>query len=480
MNVRKRMPAMAAAAVGVAIGLALAGALRPGLGAEERPGARATAKALSDAYQEVADKVSPATVHIASSRQIAGLGGDFFGRLFEGQRDMMALGSGVVVKPEGYILTNFHVVKGAEKLKVKFQDGTQLDAQVVGADPPTDLAVIKVDGTGLPTAELGDSNSLAVGHIVLAIGNPYGLDRTVTSGIISATGRANVGIADYEDFLQTDAAINPGNSGGPLVNIDGKVVGINTAIFTRTGGFQGIGFAIPSSMAQRVMDALIAEGRVTRGFLGVTIQNITPELAQALGLKAETGVVVTDVTDGGPAENAGIRKGDVILDYNNRPVKDSRQLRSMVATSQIGESVEVKFQRGQAAHTATATITEQPGEGAAPAPRFPSGGGSERLGVKAQDLTDEARQQYGIRAARGVLITGVAPGGPADKADIRPGAVILEVNHKQVRSVEEFEEAVKSIPESRNVLLLVLDRGMKFYAVIRPQPAQQPEAEKKK
>ena len=425
------------------------------------------ARELGKEYQKAAEAVSPAVVHIASTRQIGGLGEDFFGRFFHMPRDLMALGSGVVVRSNGFILTNYHVVKGAETLRAKFMDGRLFTAQIVGIDPPTDLAVIKVEGNDLPVAELGDSDSLGIGHLVLAIGNPFGLDSTVTQGIISAKGRASVGIADYEDFIQTDAAINPGNSGGPLINIKGEVVGINTAIFSRSGGFMGIGFAIPSNMAKKVLDELISKGRVTRGYLGVTIQNVTPELARAMNLKVDQGAVVTDVVPGSPAEQAGFKKGDVIVEFEDRKVTDARQLRSMVATAPIGAKLGIAVLRNGSVRKVMVAIGEQKTEDA-PVPGRMEGTAVERLGIQVLDLTDPIRQRYGIKSKEGVFVAGVAASGPADKAGIKAGAVILEVNHKAISNVRDFEKVLATVDPDDNVLLLVLEAGMKYYVVIRP------------
>ncbi|HUU69145.1 MAG TPA: Do family serine endopeptidase [Planctomycetota bacterium] len=427
-----------------------------------------TARALGEEYQKAAAAAAPAVVHVASSRQIGGLGDDFFGKFFEIPRDLMALGSGVIVRPDGYILTNYHVIKGSEKLKVKTQDGREFSAEVVGIDPPTDLAVIKINAGELPVAELGDSDRIAVGNSVLAIGNPFGLDSTVTQGIISAKGRANVGIADYEDFIQTDAAINPGNSGGPLINIGGRVIGINTAIFSRSGGFQGIGFAIPSNMAKRVLDELISQGHVTRGYLGVTIQNITPELAQALNLTVDQGAVVTDVIPGSPAAKAGFQKGDVIVEFDGRKIVDARQLRSTVATTAIGSRVGVTVIRHENERKLMVAIGEQRMQEAPPASRL-RGTAIDRLGLEVRDLTDQIRQRYNIKAKTGVFVVGVIAGGPADTAGVKSASVILEANHKDIASTKDLEKVLSKIDPGDNILLLVQEAGLKYYVVIRPE-----------
>jgi len=456
-----------AAAVALAAGAAVVWAPRCGTAAEELDSLE-MARRLGAVYAAAADAVSPAVVHIASTRQGGGLGGGLFGRFFQMPRDMVALGSGVVIRPNGYIVTNYHVVRSAEKLSVKLRDGRVYVAQVVGTDPPTDLAVIKVDADDLPTAVMGDSDEMSVGSIVLAIGNPYGLDRTVTQGIISATGRANVGIADYEDFLQTDAAINPGNSGGPLVNISGQVIGINTAIFSRTGGFQGISLAIPSNMVRRVVESLIAQGSVARGYLGVTIRNITPDIAESVGVEAGRGVVVTGVVRGAPAEKAGLKKGDVIIEFDRRRVTDVRSFRSMVATSQVGEEVRLTIVRKGGTQMVIVKIGQlQPSEIPPQAPV--SGKRIARLGINVSDLNDDLRDRFDIRARKGVLVVGVVAGSPADKGGIKPGQVILEVNHKEIGTVGELENALDAIPRTDNLLLLIQDRSLKYYSVIRPE-----------
>ena len=429
---------------------------------------RRHARELGEAYRKAADAVSPSVVHIASSRPGRGFGRQLFGHLFDLPTDTIALGSGVIIRPDGYIITNYHVVQGAGTLTVKLRDGRRFEAKMVGSDPPTDLAVVRIAADDLPVAALGDSNEMAVGHLVLAIGNPYGMDRTVTQGIISATGRANVGIADYEDFIQTDAAINPGNSGGPLIDIEGRVIGINTAILSRTGGFQGIGLAIPSNMAKKVIEELIERGHVTRGYLGVTIRNMTPDAAEALRLKSVQGVIVTEVMKNTPAEEAGLEEGDVITTYENRAVNNVRQLRSIVATTPIGKEVQITIVRDGKTTTLTAFIGEQKGKGIIP-PTRREGKAIPRLGIRVHDLTDDIRRQFDIKIEKGVLVGGVVPDGPADKAGVKPGTVIMEVNHNAVETVRQLDEALERIPEGDNVLLLVQDRTMKYYVVIRPK-----------
>ena len=299
------------------------------------------------------------------------LDGSFFWRLFESEpgqpripkeHKTTNLGSGVIVSPDGYILTNYHVIRGADRIEVLLPDGKRFKGRVVGSDPKTEIAVIKIDAVDLPTIIWGDSSKLRVGEIVLAVGNPYGLNQTVTMGIVSAIGRANIGIAEYEDFIQIDAAINPGNSGGALVNVKGELIGINTAILTVTGGYQGIGLAIPSNMAKTVMESLISKGRVIRGWLGVAMRSITPELAKELGLKEERGAFIKSVARESPAERAGIQKGDVIIEYESKKINKPYQLRNMVANTAPGKEVELKIIREGRVKTVKVTTGELPAE----------------------------------------------------------------------------------------------------------------------
>jgi len=333
--------------------------------------APAVLKQLDDAFIQVAEKVKPAVVNISSTKKevVSSSDGsqemdpffknhpfkDFFGDEFfkrfkkgpgEGKGiQPQGMGSGVIVSPEGLILTNAHVVKDADEIKVTVSDKRSYDAKVVGIDVESDIAVVKIDATGLPIATLGDSGKLQVGEIVFAIGNPFGLNRTVTSGIVSATGRTNVGIIDYEDFIQTDAAINPGNSGGPLVNIDGEVIGINTAIASRSGGYQGIGFAIPSSSAKLIMDDLVKEGKVKRGLLGVNIQDMNEALSKSFGRKDSEGALVSQVVEGSPAEKAGVKAGDIILKFNDNVVKGAAHLKNLVGKEKPGASANMSVYR---------------------------------------------------------------------------------------------------------------------------------------
>src|SRR5512143_2417886 len=332
---------------------------------------------LSEAQSEVAAVATPSVVNISTTRVIKSreegpfdlFDDPFFKRFFGDQfphpnipkeHKEQSLGSGVIVSDDGYIVTNNHVIEKAQEIKVLLLNKKDYTAKLIGADPKTDIAVIKIDAKSLPALTWGDSNKLKVGEIVFAIGNPFGLNQTVTRGVISAVGRANVGIADYEDFIQTDAAINPGNSGGALINVRGELIGINTAILSRTGGYQGIGFAVPSSMAQQVMDSLVKYKKVVRGWLGVSIQDVTSDLAEEFGVKDLKGALVSGVMKGSPAEKAGIKQGDVILEYNGKTVEDTGHLRNMVSQTPIGSKVKVSIMRQKKTVELEVVVAELP------------------------------------------------------------------------------------------------------------------------
>jgi len=332
--------------------------------------ARIDTKDVDNDFAAVVKSVSPSVVNIATSRHSPSDKGFFFNDdLFDflnegppGRRRQQSLGSGVIVSRDGYILTNYHVIEGGEEIKVTLFDKSSYTGKVIGIDPKTDLAVVKIDASGLPLAIWTDSDSLQVGEFVLAIGNPYGLSHTVTMGIISAVGRANVGIADYEDFIQTDAAINPGNSGGPLVNIRGELIGINTAIFSRSGGYQGIGFAVPSNMAKSVFEQLVKSGKVIRGWIGVTIQDLNSDLATSFGMKNTNGALISDILIGSPAEKAGLRRGDVIISFGGKEIQNVSILRNMVARSTINSQVKVRVFRNRNIKEFNVSIVELPKE----------------------------------------------------------------------------------------------------------------------
>lgn len=439
------------------------------------------------AFVEISKRVTPAVVNISTTKSFRGMERGpvspffqdpffrrFFGDEFLREHDTprkykeQSLGSGVIVTDDGYIVTNNHVVEGADEIKVVLSDRKEYAGKIVGADPKTDLAIIKIKASELPAIVWGDSDHIEVGEFVLAIGSPFGLNQTVTSGIISAKGRANVGIADYEDFIQTDAAINPGNSGGALVNIRGELIGINTAIFTRSGGYMGIGFAVPSNMAKSVMDSLVKEGKVTRGWLGVYIQDITPELAKQFKLSNNSGALISDVMDGSPADKAGLQRGDVILQYNGKEVENNSHLRNMVAQTPVGKTIDVRVIRDGRTELLKVVIGELPADLA----KGESGEGSPEgvfQGVTVQGLTTELRERLDIPdKIKGVVVSGVAADSPAQGYGLKPGDVILQINRKDVRTVKDFSKAAEEVKKGDSVLMLVYRDGMTIYITLSP------------
>jgi len=437
-------------------------------------------------FAPVVKRVSPSVVNIYTAKtvrqnpQMSPLFDDpffrqFFGVPFESiprERQERSLGSGVILSEDGYIITNNHVVDGADEIKVALADEkTIYDATIVGTDPQTDIAVIKVDAKKLPAITLADSDQLEVGDTVLAIGNPFGVGQTVTTGIVSAKGRGGMGIADYEDFIQTDASINPGNSGGALVDIEGRLVGINQSIISRSGGNQGIGFAVPINLARYVMERIISDGKVTRGYLGVMIQPVTPDLAKEFKLPENTGALVGDVTPKSPAAEAGLKEGDVIVEFNHKKVTDSRHLRLMAAQTAPGTRVPVKVLRDGKEETFTVKLGELSAEGLAKA-----GGRSGGLrrsaqpdvldGVTVDDITAQTRRQFNLPGGlEGAVVVDVDAGSPAAMAGLRPGDVILEINRQRVTSADEAVRLSEQIKSDR-VLLRVWSGGGSRYIVV--------------
>lgn len=390
----------------------------------------------------------------------------FFELPFPEEFAQRGLGSGVIVSADGYILTNHHVVARATEIEVTLSDGRRFPAKIVGSDERTDLAVVKIEATGLIPAVLGNSDAVEVGEWVVAIGSPFGLEQTVTAGIISAKGRSDVGIADYEDFIQTDAAINPGNSGGPLVNMRGEVIGINTAIASRSGGFMGVGFAIPSNMAKAVMEAILAHGRVERGYLGVTLQPLTEELAQSFGFEGTRGALVADVVADQPAAKAGIQPGDIIVEFNGKPVESVTQLRNMVAMTRPGTKVNIVVVReGRRVELKGVEIGQFPEE--MPIRGRPRQQEVTDLGLSVQTLTPDVARELGLpENERGVVVTDVAPGSLAAMAGIRPGDVIQAVGNKPVTNVSEFRAALSEAGQ-QGVRLLIRRGDTRLFVFLR-------------
>jgi len=442
--------------------------------------------ALPEAYPWVrlAEALKPAVVNISSTRVVQapqpgpGQPGDprseffeeFFRRFF-GERTprefrTRSLGSGFIVDPGGYIVTNHHVIAQATEITVRLASGETHPAEVVGRDPKTDLALLRIKASGLPVIRWGDSSQLRVAEPVMAIGNPFGLDHTVTVGIVSATGRV-IGAGPYDNFIQTDAAINPGNSGGPLINTRGEAVGIASAIFSaRGGGFMGISFAIPSDTAKSVIPQLKERGRVVRGYLGVAVQPLTQELAKAFGLEKDEGALVAAVQPGSPAAEAGLRQGDVIVEYDGKPIEDVPELPRLVAATPIGKEVAMKVLREGQPQTLTAKIGELKEEEVA---AREGEGKTEKsaLGFRLEELTPELAQRLGVKPREGVVITAVQPGSPAAEAGLRPGDVVVEVNRQKVKRLKDVEAALAKRPPAEGSLFLVEREGAGRYVVLK-------------
>jgi serine protease Do len=420
-------------------------------------------------FVTISEKVGPAVVKIDAQRRERvspfgmGEGGpfdDFWDRFFGQQRrrqqqeqPVVAQGSGFFISPDGYILTNNHIVEKAEKVTVNTVQGKEYEAKTVGTDSMTDIALLKIEAKDLPFAELGDSGQMKVGEWVLAIGNPYGLDHTVTAGIVSAKGRDLAGgdRSTYQDFIQTDAAINRGNSGGPLINMKGEVIGITSNIFTPTGGNIGIGFAIPSNMARKVVVQLKEKGRVTWGRLGVQVQNISEGMMKQLKLKSREGAIIATVDPDSPAEKANLKQYDVVTEINGQPVKDMADLRNKIANIEPGKKAELKIIRDGKETMATATVEEreaatEKGQVAAP---------EKDIGLSLQPLTPSLARRYGLRTTEGLLITDVEPFSEAARKSLEPGMIILEVNRIKVTSVREFESILKKAAAGDEIILLV-------------------------
>ncbi len=375
----------------------------------------------------------------------------------------MGQGSGFIISKDGYILTNNHVVGDADVINVKLADGRKFKAKVVGTDPRSDIAVIKINGKNLPTLPLGNSDELDVGEWVIAIGNPFGLTQTVTVGVVSAKGRSRIGLSDYEDFIQTDAAINPGNSGGPLVNIHGEAVGINTAIFSRSGGYMGIGFAIPINMAKSIKTQLINKGKVVRGWLGVVIQDIDEDLAKSFNLKSAEGALVSEVSPDSPADKGGIRQGDVITALNGKKVENVDDLRNRIALTSPGTRVTLDILRNGKLKRLQVTIGEQPSGMTMSMAQHAI---LKKLGLTVQDLTKNLADQFGYQEGQGVLVADVAPGSPAAQIGIRPGQLIEEVNRQRVHNMEEFQKAFAISKQTKRVLFRIRDGKFSRYVAM--------------
>lgn len=446
----------------------------------------APAEALSNAFASVADHLKGTVVSILSEKMVKSRNQQFpfpfedpFFRRFFGvppqqlrprQVPISGLGSGFILDEKGHVLTNDHVVKGMEKIHVILPNRESFEATVLGSDSKTDIAVLQIKGSfpkDLPVAQLGDSDQLKAGHLVLAFGAPFGLTHTVTHGIISATGRSNVGIADFEDFIQTDAPINPGNSGGPLVNMRGEVIGINTAIATRIGQSAGVGFAIPINMAKEILPTLLQGKKVVRGMLGIGVQDITPPLQRQFNLPNTKGALVSQVTPGSPADKAGIKTGDVIVKFGGKSIEDSRQLREMVASTAPGTRKEVNLNRNGKQIKVTADLGELRPEAAAPQNlNRPTGGPLKKFGIEAKTLTPELQSQLNLFIKKGIVITDVDELSPAGLAGLRPGDVITEVDRKSVENVNQANQILAKSKNPNEALFLINHKGESVYVTL--------------
>jgi serine protease Do len=445
---------------------------------------------IGKAFASIAEKASPAVVGIRTeivlddypSMYESPFGfpsdpfeDDFFDHFFrrsprrryhQQQPRQVAQGSGFIISRDGYIMTNNHLVDGASKVTVKLTEDREVEAKIIGTDPDSDIAVVKIDEENLPYLELADSDAIEVGEWVIAIGSPFGLSHTVTAGIVSAKGRSRVGVAAYEDFIQTDAAINPGNSGGPLLNLEGEVVGINTAIISRSGGNMGIGLAIPVNMAKNIYNQLVDTGKVIRGFLGVGNQDLTPELAESFGLKDSKGVIITEIIQDSAAAKAGLRHNDVIVEFNGKPVERADTFRNSVAMLKPGTEVKLTVIRNGQRKTFTVELGERPRKDQV---ALGESGMLEDLGIKVQNLTEELARRFGYEDLNGVIVLEVNPGSLADLAGITAGTLIMEVDRKPVYNTKDFTEAIQKSAEDGSVLLLVNNGSYSRFLILKLQ-----------
>ena len=448
----------------------------------------ATAPGIQTSFAPIVERDLPAVVNISSSKVVKNNGnqmspfmdpffrqffGDSFGRQFQEQPKQWerGLGSGVIVRQDGYLLTNNHVIDGATDITVTLLDKREFKAKLVGTDSRTDIAVLKVDATDLPTLAFADSSKVRVGDVALAMGEPFGLRHTVTMGIISAKGRNGLNIEGYEDFIQTDAAINPGNSGGALVDVRGNLIGINTAILSHgSGGNEGIGFAIPANMARNVMDQVMAHGKVVRGYMGVTTEDITPAMAKAFRLTDVRGVLIGDVVKGSPAAQAGLQRGDVVTDVNSDRVEDMNQFRLKISMLAPGTTVNLKIVRDGASKTIPVKLIEYPNETAQNRGVDNGNSGSTALdGVSVDELDGQTLRELGLPSTtRGVVVTQVADGSPASTADLERGDVIQEIDHARISSVADYNRAVGRAM-GHTMLLLVNRQGNTRYIAVEPR-----------
>lgn len=443
----------------------------------------------ANGFTEIAKRVTPAVVNITTviTEKVSGPGSgqedlrdgleEFFGQPFhprprgserpwEPRGPRRGQGSGVIVSPDGVILTNNHVIDGARDVTVTLTDKREFKGKIVGVDPKSDLAVIKINAKELPAVAWGDATKLQVGEYVLAVGNPFGLNSTVTLGIVSAVGRGHMGITQYEDFIQTDAAINPGNSGGALVNTNGELVGINTAIFSQTGGYQGVGFAVSATMAKPIYESLIATGKVVRGYVGIGIQDLNQDLAMSFSVKDSRGALISDVKPDSPAAEAGLKQGDVIVEYNGLAVEDGVALQRMVTRTPVRTRVLVRVIRDGRERGVTVLVGEQPDDSKV-AKVGKSEGDHAFSGIELEDLDQDTARFLGFDGKRGVVVTNVNPGSEAEKAGLLAGDIIQEMNRRPIKSVQDFKKASSDLKTGANVLMLISRRGSALFLSVK-------------
>ncbi len=439
------------------------------------------------AFAAVVKKAGPAVVHVAVEKSVSSQRGQgqhpfeffndpfferFFGPQFRQPRQQprqhrrQGAGSGFIIASDGFILTNNHVVEGADKITVRLSDKREFQGKIIGTDPQSDVAIIKIDGNNLPVLPLGNSDQLEVGEWVIAIGSPFELNQTVTVGVVSAKGRNRMGINDYENFIQTDAAINPGNSGGPLLNIHGEAVGMNTAIFSRSGGYMGIGFAIPINMAKGIKEQLLTAGKVTRGWLGVSIQDVNEDLAKSFGLDKAKGILIAEVMNDSPAAKGGLLPGDVLIAMDNLPLADVADLRNKIAMTPPKTKIILDIVREGKKKKISLNIGEKPDT---PQVSRTTDSPLDKMGLSLQDLTSELADQFGYSKSQGVLIADVTPDSPAGRVGLQAGQLIEEVNKVRVHNINELKKALKKAKNPNQVLLRIRSGDFSQYVVLRAE-----------
>ena len=446
------------------------GGFSSGNAAAPEPKPATTARGLPN-FVALAKRLKPEVVNISTTQTAQQMDApnsfgqrDRFGAASpREQLKQRSLGSGFIIEPDGLILTNYHVVDNAEKITVRLLDGRELAGKVVGEDQKIDIALVKISARDLPVAPLGDSDQLEVGEWVMAIGNPFGLDNTVTSGIVSAKDR-QIGAGPYDHFIQTDASINPGNSGGPLVNLQGEVIGIDTAIFSQSGGNIGIGFAIPINLVKDLLPQLKSGGKITRGWLGVSIQGITPDLAASLGLDQAKGALVSSVVQNSPADRAGIKAGDVIVGYEGKEINNANDLPFLVAGTPVGKTVSLQVFRGNKQTPLTVAIGKMKEEEVIASPSE-----QDDLGLTVEQITPDIAEDLGLEHSRGVVITAVAPDGPGDEAGFQPGDIIREINRQPVQDLSDYRKIIATAKQNRNILFLVQREDNTMFLALRKE-----------